>query len=125
MDRFRRSANYLFLCTFLCLFAPPFPRPFPPFPLPWSGIFSPLLLISISPLHLLNLNSLFCFGPLAIATTPLQRNGGKKWKCFDQWERGRNVSTNKSAGRGETTNRRNLGVCGSFQLSGIRYTCPS
>jgi len=34
--------------TFLCLFAPPFPRPFPPFPLPWSGIFSPLLLISIS-----------------------------------------------------------------------------
>ena len=27
--------------TFLCLFAPPFPRPLPPLPLPWSGILVP------------------------------------------------------------------------------------
>ena len=29
------------LSTFLCLFAPPFPRPLPPLPLPWSGMLVP------------------------------------------------------------------------------------
>ena len=104
-------------CTFLCLFAPPFPRPFPPFPLPWSGIFSSLwyllnhwsALSSIKPHPI----PLWFVLVLAIATTPLRQDRwGKKWKCSNQWERERR----------KTTIPRIFKERRRIHLSGIRYT---
>ena len=86
MDRCRRSANYLVLCTFLCRFAPPFPRPFPPFPLPWSGILSPLQIWikASSPPQ----SKFLCF-VLVLSRLPLRHYRGTEVKSG-------NVSTNES-----------------------------
>ena len=86
--------------TFLCLFAPPFPRPLPPLPLPWSGILVPFppswsdLNSGFFPIHLEFGHVRFPWFVLvlATATTPLLRDGEKA--------KSENVSTNESA-RGE------------------------